>query len=158
MKHSKHTFSGLIRCAECGAVHTFEKPKSTIGKFRISSCKTRHYADDFIKYKMCGNSGGELEALETLFYASLKETKAQVENYIDLIKSIQASGAKAGKTVEAEKGVKFQQIQQMQKKRKNIQMYLEDDDFYDAEQRIEKVREVKQLANEFKPLKLKLNK
>lgn len=156
LKHSKHTFSGLVKCAKCGAVHTFEKATSKTGKFRISSCKTRNYDDDFIKYKMCGNSGGELEALETLFYASLKETKAQVENYIDLIKSIQASGAKAGKTVEAEKGVKFQQIQQMQKKRKNIQMYLEDDDFYDAEQRIEKVREVKQLANRIQALKAEI--
>jgi len=156
LKHSKHTFSGLIKCAKCGAVHTFEKPKSKIGKFRISSCKTRHYDEEFVKYTMCGNSGGELEPIEKLFYASLKETKAQIENYIDLIKNIQASGAKAGKTLEAEKGVKFQQIQQMQKKRKNIQMYLEDDDFYDAEQRIEKVREVKHLANRIQALKAEI--
>ena len=152
LKHSKHTFSGLIRCAECGAVHTFEKPKSTIGKFRISSCKTRHYADDFIKYKMCGNSGGELEKIEILFYASLRETKAQILNYIDLIKNIQASGANAGKNIETQKGVKFQQIQQMQKKRKKIQSLLEEE-MYEGEEEIEKIREVKQLANRIKALK-----
>ena len=35
-------------------------------------------------------------------------------------------------------------------------MYLEDDDFYDAEQRIEKVREVKQLANRIQALKAEI--
>lgn len=156
LKHSKHTFSGLIKCSNCLGIHTFEKAKSKTGKFRISSCKTRHYDEDFIKYKMCGNSGGELEPIEKLFYVSLQETKAEIENYIELIKEIQASGAKGGKTLEAEKGVKFQQIQQMQKKRKNIQMYLEEPDFYDAEQRIEKVREVKQLANRIQALKAEI--
>jgi site-specific DNA recombinase len=152
LKHSKHTFSGLVRCAKCGAVHTFEKPKSKIGKFRISSCKTRTYDDDFIKYKMCGNSGGELENLEVLFYASLKETKAQILNYIDLIKNIQDSGANAGKNLETQKGIKFQQIQQMQKKRKKIQSLLEEE-MYEGEEEIEKIREVKQLANRIKALK-----
>ena len=156
LKHSKHTFSGLIKCSKCLGIHTFEKATSKTGKFRISSCKTRHYDDDFIKYKMCGNSGGELEPIEKLFYASLQETKAEIENYIELIKRIQTSGAKAGKTVEAEKGVKFQQIQQMQKKRKNIQEYLEEEGFYDDEQKIEKVREVKQLANRINALKAEI--
>jgi len=152
LKHSKHTFSGLVRCAKCGAVHTFEKATSITGKFRISSCKTRVYDEDFIQYKMCGNSGGELESLEVLFYASLKETKAQIENYIDLIKNIQNSEAKAGKSLETQKGIKFQQIQQMAKKRKKIQAFLEED-FYEGEEEIEKIREVKELANRIKALK-----
>ena len=35
-------------------------------------------------------------------------------------------------------------------------MYLEEDDFYDAEQKIEKVREVKQLANRIQALKAEI--
>ena len=143
----------MVRCAKCGAVHSFEKATSKGGKIRITSCQTRVYSDDFIQYKMCGNSGGELESLEVLFYASLKETKAQIENYIDLIKNIQSSEARAGKSLETQKGIKFQQIQQMAKKRKKIQEYLEIDDFYDAEEEIEKIREVKELANRIKALK-----
>jgi DNA invertase Pin-like site-specific DNA recombinase len=150
LKHSKHTFSGLVKCAKCGAVHTFEKATSKTGKFRISSCKTRHYDDDFIKYKMCGNSGGELDSLEVLFYATLRETRREIDNYIYLIKEIQASGAKAGKSLETQKNVKLQQIEQMKKKRKNIQGFLEDGDYYEGEEKIEKIREVKQLANRIK--------
>jgi site-specific DNA recombinase len=152
LKHSKHTFSGLVRCAKCGAVHTFEKATSQTGKFRISSCKTRNYADDFIKYTMCGNSGGELESLEVLFYATLRETRREIDNYIHLIKEIQASGAKAGKSLETQKNVKLQQIEQMKKKRKNIRDFLEEGDYYEGEERIEKIREVKQLANRIKSL------
>ena len=152
LKHSKHTFSGLVRCAKCGAVHTFEKATSQTGRFRISSCKTRVYDEDFIKYKMCGNSGGELDSLEVLFYATLRETRRKIDDYIHLIKDIQASGAKVGKSLETQKNVKLQQIQQMQKKRNKIREFLEQGDIYEGEEEIEKIREVKQLANRIKSL------
>ena len=145
LKHSKHTFSGLILCKSCKATHTFEMGSN--GKKRISSCKSRIYDEDFINYKMCGNSGTELGNIEKLFVASLEETAAQIENYIETIKDIQASGGKMGKTKEAQKKMKIEQIKQMKKKRNNISDLIEEPDFYDAETRIEKVREVKRLKN-----------
>ena len=120
LKHSKHTFSGLVKCAKCGAVHTFEKQQAKRASLEFQVVKQEIMMMILLNIKCVEIAGANWKALETLFYASLKETKAQVENYIDLIKSIQASGAKAGKTVEAEKGVKFQQIH---KCKRNVKIF-----------------------------------
>jgi DNA invertase Pin-like site-specific DNA recombinase len=149
LKHAKHTFSGLILCKNCKSTHTFEMGSN--GKKRISSCKSRIYNDDFTTYKMCGNSGGELENIEKLFDASLRETATQIENYIETIKEIQISGSKA-KSKNTQKNIKMQQVEQMKKKRKKIQGYLLEEDFFTGEEEIEKVREVKQLQNRIKGL------
>lgn len=149
IKHAKHTFSGLILCANCGATHTFEMGSN--GKKRISSCKTRVYNDDFTKYKMCGNSGAELENIEVLFYDWMEKTSSKIEEYIDLIKKMQISGSGMEKTKEAQKNAKMQQMQQMKKKRKKIQGLIEED-FYEGDEELEKVREVKQLQNKIKEI------
>lgn len=153
IKHAKHTFSGLIACANCGAHHTFEMGSN--GKKRISSCNTRVYNDDFITYKMCGNSGTMLENVEKLFYKTLEETKLQIENYIEEIKKIQISGNKTGKTLETQKNIKLQQIEQMKKKRKKINDLIEDS-HYDEDEEIEKRREAKQLQNRIKELEIEI--
>ena len=72
MKHAKHTFSGLIRCESCGKTRTFERQMSLNRDWRISSCTTRVYSDDFTTYKMCGNSGSKLDVVEKLFYKFLE--------------------------------------------------------------------------------------
>ena len=149
MKFAKHTFSGLIVCGNCNSTHTFEMGVN--GKKRISSCKTRNYDENFDKYQMCGNSGGELENAEKIISALLVDTASQITKYIDLIKEIQESGGKMGNSKAVQISVKIQQLQQMKKKRKKISDLIEED-FYDGEEEIEKVREAKHILNRVKLL------
>jgi site-specific DNA recombinase len=154
IKHAKHTFSGLIRCAKCNTVHTFEMGSN--GKKRISSCKYRNYDQDFVEYTMCGNSGGILEPIEKLFYDYLEQTEKQIEKYIDLIKEIQLSGGKMGISKESQINSKVLQVQQMKKKRKKIGELIEDGFYDDVDEEIEKVRERKQLLNRINELEAEI--
>lgn len=83
----KHKYSGLIKCRLCGAIHSFQTSKQ--GKKRITSCQTRHYKENsFADYTMCKNKGAEVVAFEILFIDRLSKRVAELEKFIDLIKSI----------------------------------------------------------------------
>jgi site-specific DNA recombinase len=146
IKHAKHTYSGLVVCANCGSTHTFE-----IGSYnkkkRISSCKTRVYNKDFSKYEMCGNSGNEVDAINLLFEASLVKRLDEIKQYKEVII---ASGDKT-KSLESQISARKERIKVIQKKSKKIQSLIEED-FYDAEEEAEKIAEVKDLKNRIKEL------
>ncbi len=83
LKLGKHTFSGLIRCGICGAVHSFQSSRG--GKKRINSCQTRNYNDDLTSYTLCPNKGTNLEPFEELFYNQFGAYVDQLEEYVNLI-------------------------------------------------------------------------
>jgi site-specific DNA recombinase len=151
LRPAKHKFSGLIACGNCGTHHTFERQQDQHKEWRISSCKTRNYNDDFTKYKMCGNGGCKLEIVEKLFFASLKEIKKDIEKHIDLIEKKKITSQDATKKKEALKKSKILKIDHLKKRRKNIIANLEDE-FYEGDEINEKRQEAKQILNEIKIL------
>lgn len=88
LKLGKHTFSGLIRCALCNRVHSFQTSRG--GKKRITSCQTRHYIDQSNEYIMCKNQGVNMNDFETLFYGHLENYLHEIESYKDSIQDLKA--------------------------------------------------------------------
>lgn len=151
LKHAKHKFSGLIACANCGTHHTFERQQDQHKEWRISSCKTRNYKDDFIKYDMCGNGGCKLYLIEKLFYTSLKVIENQLELYIDLVHKNKIADKDASKKKETLKKSMSLKIDHLKNKRKNIVSMLEDG-FYEGDEIKEKKQETKMIQHQIKIL------
>jgi site-specific DNA recombinase len=151
MKHAKHVFSGLVVCASCGKVHTFERQQDTRKEWRISSCTTRNYNEDFTSYKMCGNSGSKLDIMKKLFFATLDEIVSNLENYLDLIKKKKISDKDKQKKKDDKKKAMMLQVESLQKKSNKIESLIEED-FYDAKKEKEKKLEVKQMQIQIKNL------
>jgi site-specific DNA recombinase len=157
MKHAKHVFSGLIACAKCGKVHTFERQVGTTDLWRISSCTTRVWADDFSSYKMCGNSGCHLSIVEKLFFASLTQIETNLEQYVHLINTQELSDVEKQKKKDEKKKIMMLQIDKLKKKRKRILQLIEDGDFYDEDEEVEKVKETKLMQNQIKDMERDLD-
>lgn len=87
MRLAKHKFSGLIKCAICGNVHSFQSSRHK--KKRINSCQTRKYKSNSINdYEMCENQGCNLEDFEVLFFNLLGSHVDELKKYKDeIIKS-----------------------------------------------------------------------
>lgn len=51
----KVIFTGLIKCSFCGRTHSFQRRKGK--ELRITSCLTRNYDEDGIKYSVCQKKG-----------------------------------------------------------------------------------------------------
>lgn len=149
LKHAKHVFSGLIACAFCGRHQSFERQADTKREWRISSCVTRNYNKDYSKYETCRNSSCKLHLIEKLFYLSLKDTTAQLENYIDLINQKKISNSEMQKTKEKQLKGKEQQIKDLTRKRKNILSNLEDG-VYEDDEKDEKKQEIKNIMQQIK--------
>lgn len=156
LKLAKHVFSGLIVCAECGSVHSFQTSKG--GKKRISSCQNRTYNEEWTDYTVCKNGGSNLEPFESLFYAWLAEEAAELENYIELIEQAEISDEQLKIKKEAKKTAMQKQIQQIKKKASKIQNLIEDDFYEDEDEEAEKRKEVKNLKNQIKQLENEIKK
>lgn len=157
MKHAKHVFSGLVACANCGKHHTFEQQKNDKEQaWRVSSCETRVYNDDFTQYKMCGNSGCKLKFVEALFYPLLEDIEKSIDDYIELIKQKKLSNKEMQKIKKNQKEGKAQQIQKLKTRRKNIINNIEMGDIYEEDEVPEKRNEVKLLLSEIKKLESEL--
>lgn len=155
LKHAKHAFSGLIACANCGKHHTFEKH---LNVWRISSCPTRHYNDDFTEYKMCGNSGCKLELIENAFYKTLEEVKKDLDHEMILKNKSTNADADAAKKEEKISALEKQK-QQYINKAKRLQRMIEDGDYEeDPKEENEKRKEVKQLKQQAKILNEEIEK
>ena len=146
LKLAKHTFSGLIRCAECGAIHSFQSSKG--GKRRITSCQTRHYSDDLTTYSICINGGCNLEPFEELFYLELKKQEKKLKDYLEDIqeattKTRTAKMKKQTQTLSSQK-----MIQQLKTQMENIQKGFELGIY--AGQEEEKAKEIKKLKAQIK--------
>ena len=148
LKLAKHPFSGLIVCADCGAVHSFQSSRG--GKKRISSCQTRNYID-LENYTVCENSGSNLEPFEQLFFAWLSKEALKLEKYVDLIESANISKEALEKKKAAAKAAKEKQIEQFKKKANKINSLIEEE-YYDEEDEPKKKAEVKQLKSFIKQL------
>lgn len=151
LKKVKHVFSGLIACANCGKIHTFEQQCDQYREWRISSCTTRVYNEDFTKHEMCGNSGCKLHFVEKMIFSTLEKIKLDIEKYINLVQDNVISNEGLQKSKDAQKNAKMLQIQNLKKKRKKIQQLIEDD-FYDAEEEIEKMQELKMMKKDMAAL------
>lgn len=152
LKIPKHTYSGLIACANCGKHHSFERGQN--GFWRVSSCQARKYNEDFTKYKMCGNSGCDIRKFEALFYLALEDIKSQVSSYKELIKQ-----AKSSNTLEKAKDHQKEQkqllLQKLKKKRKNILTMIEEE-MYEPEEIPAKKEQTKELQNQIKDLEAEI--
>lgn len=151
LKHAKHVFSGLIACANCGKHHTFEKQMDKNKEWRISSCSTKNYNEDYSKHTTCGNSGCKLYLVEKLFYASLEKIKNDIENYIEIVKERKITDKNSKKRKEAARNAKTAKLQALKRKRKNILEMIEDGD-YEGEEKIEKKQQTKDMMHEIKQL------
>jgi DNA invertase Pin-like site-specific DNA recombinase len=156
LKHAKHTFSGLIRCFECDAVHSFQKSKG--GKKRISSCQTRTYNDDFSSYTVCKNGGSNLEPFENIVFGALEMRVKQLEKYIDLINNTEIDEKKQQIKKESMKIAKEKQIEEWKRTIKNINKNLEKGTYLDEEEEDEKRDEIIDLKNMIKVLHTSLQK
>jgi site-specific DNA recombinase len=81
----KVIFTGLIKCSLCGRTHSFQRRKGL--EIRITSCQTRHYAEDGINYTTCINKGMRLDKFEQLFYFQFEEFVKMLEDYLEDIKN-----------------------------------------------------------------------
>jgi site-specific DNA recombinase len=149
LKVSKHTFSGLISCSECTAIHTFQKSRGN--KQRISSCQTRNYTDDLSSYTVCRNRGVNLDVFEEVFYAAFGERVEQLEKYLYLMNNDENSAAQQQKKQEALKAAKEKKIIDLKKKSKTIKENLEIG-LYDEDEIQEKRDEVLDIKNQVKKL------
>ena len=120
--------------------------------WRISSCPTRVYTDDFSSYKMCGNSGCKLDVVETLFFAYLENVELSLEKYIEQIRNLEVSKEDLQKTKDAKKQTKLMQVDKLKKRRKKIRTLIEEEFYEDAEEESEKRQEVKDLYKTIKEL------
>jgi site-specific DNA recombinase len=143
LKLGKHTFSGLIQCGKCGAIHSFQSAR---GKKRISSCQTRHYNEDLTFYSMCENSGSNFEPFEMLFYSELGTYADKLQYYIDQIKL-----ADNGKTVNHDHEIDSlkRQIQKLEQSVKRVQQGFVAGIFDE----VEASKQIKQLKNQIETLK-----
>lgn len=149
LKIGKHTFSGFIRCSECGSVHSFQKSKA--GKQRITSCQTKNYSDDLTTYTVCGNGGCNLADFEKLFYAAFGKRINQLENYLDVIKNSENNATNYRAKKEELKEIKKSEINRLKNKANNINEMLEAG-LYEDEDKREKFKEVKLLREKIKQL------
>jgi site-specific DNA recombinase len=152
MRHAKHIFSGLIVCSKCGKVHTFSTQVGNKNLWRIASCSTRIWAEDFSSYKMCGNSGCHLSIVEKLFFASLNGIEKNLKEYVHLINTKELSDDEKQKKKEEKKKIMLLQIDKLKKKRKKILQWIEEGDMYEDDEEIEKIKETKEMQNQIKVL------
>lgn len=84
----KMPFSNLIKCAICGATHSFQKRKTkTYGEqIRITSCQTKIY-DENGSYSICKNKGVDLYKFEEVFYKTFSKYVDEIDQYIEVIKN-----------------------------------------------------------------------
>lgn len=82
-KIGKVAFTGLIKCSNCGRTHSFQRRKGK--EMRITSCQTRHYAEDG-SYTVCENKGVRLDHFETVFYAKFGLFVKDLEQYLEDVK------------------------------------------------------------------------
>jgi DNA invertase Pin-like site-specific DNA recombinase len=86
LKVGKHKFSGLIQCAICSNIHSFQNSRGK--RKRINSCQTRHYVDNsFDKYTVCPNKSANIDEFEQLFFLYFGQYIEQFEKHIDMIKA-----------------------------------------------------------------------
>jgi site-specific DNA recombinase len=156
LKHAKHVFSGLIVCASCGKVRTFERQMDKNREWRIGSCTTRNYNEDFTSYKMCGNSSCKLSIVEQLFYKTLEKVDNKLEQHLHLLKEHEISDDEfLKKQNEKEKATNLQ-IDNLKKKRKRILQLIEQGDVYEADEEVEKMQEIKEIQIQIKQLEKEL--
>lgn len=152
MKHAKHTFSGLISCASCGKNHSFERQCDEKRDWRISSCTTRNYNEDFTSYKMCGNSGTKLDMVEKLFYTSLEGVEKELADHMELIRTKKVSNEDLQKSKDVKLKSKILQVESLIKKSDKIEELIEEG-FYDDEKEKKKKFERKEMINQIKVIK-----
>ena len=114
MKLGKHAFSGLIRCGICGAIHSFQRAH---GKWRITSCQTRNYADDMETYELCPNKGANLYLFEDLVHLELSEYVKELRNHAGLIEDSQEDSSSKETLIQA----KERQLRNLEKQVKKTQ-------------------------------------
>lgn len=154
LKVAKHSFSGLIRCAECDSVHSFQTSHNK-NKKRIGSCSTRIYNSDFSNHTKCPNGGCLLSQFEELFYAYFRKLVDQLENYIDLIKAETVSNEILQQKKEVQNKAKAKHVQDLKKQVKNITKNAELG-MYDDEEWIEKAKHIKKLKLQVQQLELEI--
>ncbi|OIU71491.1 recombinase [Rossellomorea aquimaris] len=81
----KVIFTGLIKCSLCGRTHSFQRRRGK--ELRVTSCQTRHYADDGETYTTCKNKGVRLDLFETVFFAKFSQYVNKLEQYLEDVKS-----------------------------------------------------------------------
>jgi site-specific DNA recombinase len=155
LKVAKHTFSGLIRCAECEEVHSFQTSHHK-DKKRIAACKTRNYNFNYTEYKMCSNGGCLLSNFETIFYAYFGKLADQLANYVEMIQVAAISNEKLQQKKEATNKAKEKTISTLTKQVKNIQRNAELG-MYDEEELIEKAADLKKMKQQIKQLEAEVN-
>ncbi len=80
----KVIFTGLIKCAICGRTHSFQRRKGK--ELRVTSCQTRNYSEDGIKYTTCKNKGVKLENFEAVFFSKFAQFVDRLELYLEDVK------------------------------------------------------------------------
>ena len=86
LKFAKRKFSGLIKCAVCGAPHSFQASRG--GRRRITSCQTRNYENDSLEnYTVCKNMGTNIDEFEIVFFGFFNQYIGELEQYYELIKN-----------------------------------------------------------------------
>ncbi|SFX52627.1 Site-specific DNA recombinase [Thermoactinomyces sp. DSM 45891] len=136
LKLGKHKFSGLIRCSQCGGIHSFQG--SRYGGKRISSCQTRIYSGD--SYTMCKNGGITLSKFEETFHYYFSQHVKKLERYADLIRE-HSSDDEPDYAQELES--KLKQITKLNNDIKRIQQGFMMEIFTQSEAR-EQIQQIKQ--------------
>jgi DNA invertase Pin-like site-specific DNA recombinase len=128
LRLGKRTFSGLIRCSLCGAIHSFQMAN---GKRRINSCQTRHYNEDMSTYKMCANGSVKLDHFETLFYLEMEEYTKHLEEHVSAIQDAETDNHDS--TKESEIDSKKKQLHKISQSVKRVQQGFVMEIFTEAE-------------------------
>jgi site-specific DNA recombinase len=81
----KVIFTGLIRCSLCGRTHSFQRRKGK--ELRVTSCQTRHYAEDGETYTVCPNKGVRLDLFEQVFFFMFEDYVKALEQYLDEVRA-----------------------------------------------------------------------
>lgn len=84
----KMPFSNLIKCALCGATHSFQTRKTNAygEQMRITSCQTKIY-DENGGYSICKNKGVDLYKFEEVFFKNFSKYVNEIDQYIEVIKN-----------------------------------------------------------------------
>jgi site-specific DNA recombinase len=81
----KVIFTSLIRCSLCGRTHSFQRRKGK--ELRVTSCQTRHYAEDGETYTVCPNKGVRLDHFEQIFFFMFEDYVKALEQYLDEVRA-----------------------------------------------------------------------
>jgi DNA invertase Pin-like site-specific DNA recombinase len=142
LKHGKHKFSGLIRCALCGRVHSFQMSHSK--KLRICSCQTRFYSEDRSSYTLCKNEGCNVDKFDQEFHEHIVRYANELSNHIELIKNSEDKGKS---NTESEIISKKNQIKKIQQDIKRVQQGFTME-IFTAEEAQEQIKRYKQQQGE----------